>query len=801
MPAYDFEIGRPASFGSSIVRWGPDVLASPIPGILLADPDAVLHLARLRISTTATDAQFRVSESETDSVGSATGQEMSAFWENHDASITFFVPGENINLILPGPNHPDNPSRDTEEPYSWSVPNATSDAISDFISAYAALSQAIQATLVVTLDDGREIGRPATPDLTITAVDTITVGWVIPDDNGLAITGQTLGYREQGTEPWTDVPLGPAVTSYQVAGLAVGVVYEFRVRATNLFADGDYSPIAATAILPPNQVTTPAVTADSTMAITVGWVIPDDNGLAITGQTLGYREQGTEPWTDVPLGPAVTSYQVAGLAVGTAYEFRVAATNAAGLGDYSNIASALTDPEVPAAPADPTYTVLGETVIRIMYVAPAYDGNSAITGYLLQYREQGTEPWTDVPLGPAVLSHTVANLAADTTYEFRVAAQNIAGTGAFSGVVSAMTEPPNQMPVLEDLFDQTVEGGVAVILTAVASDPEGHPLTYLWERVSGPAVVLTDADMAVATFPAPLSATPSVFVFRVTVTDPDGSAVSADTRISVRAVPFAPAAPGEPDVVAIAPTILRADWNTPAENNSPLLSFEIRYRPQGTPDWFTITGLPPGAVIYSLSGLMPDTAYEVEVRAVNAIGPGNWSPTGTGRTAVPEPSTVPLVGWLANFMDSGHRFWSGEGDLTIGGEVYQGNNFISLSTAEASLDAPRRRMTASFPAIDAALRAALMQDPGPLVVEIRWIYSLDHGQTWLFVPRKFVGRLSSPVIRAGTYTIEIETFGGDVDRGRPLRWSDEDQQRRFPGDRGMEYMRELSEGIDTKWPP
>ena len=641
---------------------------------------------------------------------------------------------------------------------------------------------------------------PGRPTTTISSGSSITPAWQLPNDGGAAITGQRLQYRESGTLSWTDVDLGPAVTSHEVTGLMVGVEYEFQVRATNSAGDGDYSAVATATIRTPAQPAAPTITHDNSRALTAGWIIPAGNGLPITGQTLQYRETGTLAWTDIALGADVTSHQVSGLMPGTSYDFRVAASNAAGIGDYSSIRAVSTVPERPATPAIPMLTVLGETEIRVAYVAP-YDGGADISAYILEYRETGTLTWTEVLLGGNVLSHTITSLTVNTSYEVRVSARNVAGTSDPSDVATAMTQPPNQMPVLENIPDQTVDGGASVTLAVTATDPEGHALSYLWEKVSGPDIAIMNADTATATVQAPSLATPSVFIFRVTVTDSQGASASADLRVSVRSIPMAPERPEEPDVTAVSSAILRVNFDRPADNNSPLLSIEIRYRPQSTANWSTITGLPADTVLYYLSELMADTVYEVEIQAVNAIGNSGWSPTGTGRTTEAEPSTVPLVAWLANFMDSGHKFWSGQDDLTLNGVTYQGRSFISLSTAEASLEAPRRRMTASFPAVDGALRAMLMQDPGPLMVEIRWIYSMDHGQTWMLIPRKFIGRLSSPIIREGSYTIEIETFGGDADRGRPLRWSDEDQQRRFPGDKGLEYMRDLSEGIDTKWPP
>ena len=165
---------------------------------------------------------------------------------------------------------------------------------------------------------------------------------------------------------------------------------------------------------------------------------------------------------------------------------------------------------------------------------------------------------------------------------------------------------------------------------------------------------------------------------------------------------------------------------------------------------------------------------------------------------------TPMAAWFAELGTGADsiRFWSGDEDLIFDSKAYAGRNFIALSGSENSIGAPSRRMTASFAATTPELRAALLQDPGPLMVVIEWIVSNDYGQTWNRVPHKFVGKLSKPVIKDGIYSIEIETYGGDIDRGRPLKWSHDDQQKRFPGDRGMEYTRRLAEGIrDATWPP
>ena len=149
------------------------------------------------------------------------------------------------------------------------------------------------------------------------------------------------------------------------------------------------------------------------------------------------------------------------------------------------------------------------------------------------------------------------------------------------------------------------------------------------------------------------------------------------------------------------------------------------------------------------------------------------------------------------------RLWTGLGSITAGGNTYQGGGkALGVSEYENTTGDPDRRLQIRLSGIPADMRAQFLQDSGPLPVTVGWIYSQDRGGTWAEVPIKFRGRLSSPSLVAGQLTVEVETQRGDVDQGIPLRWSHEDQQRRFPGDKGLEYMRALSQqGVESSWPP
>ena len=76
-------------------------------------------------------------------------------------------------------------------------------------------------------------------------------------------------------------------------------------------------------------------------------------------------------------------------------------------------------------------------------------------------------------------------------------------------------------PVAEAGSDQTVDEGVDVSLDGSASsDPNGDPLSYEWEQVGGPTVVLSDPTTAQPAFVAPSVPTGgATLTFRLTVSD------------------------------------------------------------------------------------------------------------------------------------------------------------------------------------------------------------------------------------------------------------------------------------------
>ena len=167
---------------------------------------------------------------------------------------------------------------------------------------------------------------------------------------------------------------------------------------------------------------------------------------------------------------------------------------------------------------------------------------------------------------------------------------------------------------------------------------------------------------------------------------------------------------------------------------------------------------------------------------------------------------IARTAWTFEVEGTDLLLWSGFQPMTFSGKTYMGcsdedgNCLVSVSEVEQSLDQPNRRMTVALAMTDPAVRARFMQDFGPLPVRIQWLLGGWQGTGFRSTGFSFHGFMSKPKLLDGLYTVEIETYLGDVDRGEPVKWSHESQQVRHPGDIGFNSMRQLASGLEIKWP-
>ena len=117
------------------------------------------------------------------------------------------------------------------------------------------------------------------------------------------------------------------------------------------------------------------------------------------------------------------------------------------------------------------------------------------------------------------------------------------------------------------------------------------------------------------------------------------------------ATSFAQSSPGAPTITSVggAPTTLTVVWTAPNSDGGPsITSYDVRYIGSAETDraderWTEVIGAwTSGSLTYTITGLPGNVSYDVQVRAVNEIGAGDWSETGTATVSDPPQVSVSL---------------------------------------------------------------------------------------------------------------------------------------------------------------
>jgi len=238
--------------------------------------------------------------------------------------------------------------------------------------------------------------------------------------------------------------LGATATSYTNGGLLAGLLYYYRVQAYNTAGASAYSNVASSrtqtqttsAPSAPTSLTVHSDATSPTSSLDLTWTNTATNA---SGYNVDRSTDGVSFTRIVQLGSTATSYRSTGLAAGTRYYFRVSAYNSGGTSAFSNVASGTTQAalqtSVPGVPSSPS---------------PANGATGVSTSVGLSWSDSGAQSY-DVYLGSTLIASnigsstfSVSNLAAGTTYSWKVVAKNSAGSTsgpAWSFTTAASTAP------------------------------------------------------------------------------------------------------------------------------------------------------------------------------------------------------------------------------------------------------------------------------------------------------------------------------------------------------------------------
>ena len=86
-----------------------------------------------------------------------------------------------------------------------------------------------------------------------------------------------------------------------------------------------------------------------------------------------------------------------------------------------------------------------ESSAEVRWSTPIFNGTFMISDYVIQYRETGTEAWSEVTTSGSNTSKQITGLTNEKVYQFRVAAKTNVGVGGYSSIVLAM---PHKKPTI-----------------------------------------------------------------------------------------------------------------------------------------------------------------------------------------------------------------------------------------------------------------------------------------------------------------------------------------------------------------
>jgi titin len=473
-------------------------------------------------------------------------------------------------------------------------------------------------------------GAPGAPT-TVVGVpgpERVTVTWSAPSsDGGSGIASYQVRYRVAGagTELGT-VNVAAPRSAATVSGLTNGTAYEFVVVAVNANGAGADSPWSAS-VTPaelPNSPSGLTATAGNAQ-VSLSWTAPAGNGSAVQSYKVEMSANGGVSWTTIEAANAATTYVATGLTNGTTYAFRVSATNAVGTGIYGSLVAA-TPATVATAPTNLAIAT-GDGFVSLSWLAPVSNGGLPTTHYVVEQWNAGTSTWDQIcgvtgqPSCTAALTRVVTGLTNGVTHDFRVAAVNARGAGAYATQSAAASI--GAVPGIPTGLTATSGNGQVALAWSAPASLGGSPIVgYKIERsptgTGDWSTVSANTGSAITAYTVSGLANGTQVFFRVSAINGGGTGSASSTA---NATPNQPATAPQNVVATAGNTQAIITWTAPSNlGGSSLVNYVVQMSTDSGSTWAqtaTTTG-----TTSTWTGLTNGTKYVFRVYAVTAAGDG-----------------------------------------------------------------------------------------------------------------------------------------------------------------------------------
>ncbi len=515
---------------------------------------------------------------------------------------------------------------------------------------------------------------------------TLTISWRRPSFNGgAAVTSYDLRHKKSADpdqeSSWTE-DLGiwsNGDLEAIVAGLDNGTGYDLQVRAVNPAGFGAWSTsFSAMPQKPPGAPIISAIDPDPRQ-LKVFWERPTDvGGGEITHYDLRHKksadpDQGSS-WTEElrTWSSGDLEATVYGLENGTSYDIQIRAATAVNYGVWS-LSRNGTPRTVPGA-AVIVDVEAGVNLLTVSWQSPSQNGGASITSFDLRHKKS-SDPnvegsWTliDRISAGGRFEYTVSGLENSIAYDVQIRAVNAGGDGAWSaprtGTPRTVPGEPNISKIdpgplkLKVFWDPPGANGGAEIT--------GYDLRH--KRSSAPDLNRNWTEI-IAVWPIRERS------YLISTGIDNGITYDVQVRAvnSAGAGAWSTSANGTPRTVPGSPTISQIEpgprelsvyWNQPSDNGgAEITGYDLQRKRSLDPDvpgsWTLVSGFWSGGNLnFSISsGLSNGTAYDIQIRAVNAEGEGVWSTSSdaTPRTVPGRPNVTEVVSYFQGLIISWQR--------------------------------------------------------------------------------------------------------------------------------------------------
>lgn len=481
---------------------------------------------------------------------------------------------------------------------------------------------------------------PVAPGLlTATALshNSLKLAW---KDSSRNEAGFAIERKINPTDAFVEVTTVEAeVTNYIDNNLKSSTTYLYRIRAFNNGGYSSYSnqATATTLLTPPAAPAALTATTVSSKRINLTWQDKATNEDSFKIERKVGAAGVYKPIATVRAN--LQNFSDTGLTDNTDYFYRLRAFNKGGFSEYSNEAGATTLPLAPAAPRNLLATTVSSSRVDIAWT----DSASNEVGFDLERRSGAGTTYTKLTtLAANSNSYSDNQLAANTTYFYRVRAFNAGGVSGYSNETKALTFPgvPNAP---DNLFASPISS-TQIKLTwndrAANEDsfriergsPGSSPPSSTGSVVFKPIAVLaanvnqfTDTGLSAS----------AVYFYRVRAVNKGGSSAYSNEASTIT-LPNPPAAPNNLTATAMSSVRINLAWQ---DNSATEDSFKIERKIAAGGIYTEIGRVGANSKTFSDLGLEASTVYFYRVRAINAGGPSAYSNEASATTR----PTVPLA--------------------------------------------------------------------------------------------------------------------------------------------------------------